>query len=79
MDDVKEKRRYWKLEEEAVDRTLWRTCFGRVYGPVVESATELINSLINTKSRSDKLHNEKLNNLLSLPNILKVFKLTDNK
>jgi hypothetical protein len=23
------------LKEEALDRTLWRTFFGRVYGPVV--------------------------------------------
>jgi hypothetical protein len=27
-------RRYWKLEEEAQDRTLWRTQFGRGYWPV---------------------------------------------
>jgi hypothetical protein len=25
LDDLKEKRRYWKLKEEALDRTLWRT------------------------------------------------------
>jgi hypothetical protein len=24
LDDLKEKRRYWKLKEEALDRTLWR-------------------------------------------------------
>jgi hypothetical protein len=30
-----EKRRYWKLKEEALDRTLWRTRFGRGYRPVV--------------------------------------------
>jgi hypothetical protein len=35
LDDLKEKRRYWKLEEEALDRTLWRTRFGKDYGPVV--------------------------------------------
>jgi hypothetical protein len=29
LDDLKEKRRYWKLKEEALDRTLWRTLFGR--------------------------------------------------
>jgi hypothetical protein len=29
LDDLKEKRRYWKLKEEAPDRTLWRTRFGR--------------------------------------------------
>jgi hypothetical protein len=30
-----EKRGYWKLKEETIDRTLWRTRFGRGYGPVV--------------------------------------------
>jgi len=25
LDDIKEKRGDWKLKEEAVDRTLWRT------------------------------------------------------
>jgi hypothetical protein len=34
LDDLKEKRRYYKLKEEALDRTLWRTRFGRGYGPV---------------------------------------------
>jgi hypothetical protein len=29
LDDLKEKRRYWKLKEGALDRTLWRTRFGR--------------------------------------------------
>jgi hypothetical protein len=33
LDDLKEKRSYWKLKEEALDRTLWRTRFGRGYGP----------------------------------------------
>ena len=31
MDDLTEKRRYWKLKQEALDRTLWRTHFGRGY------------------------------------------------
>jgi hypothetical protein len=35
LDDLKEKRRCWKLKEEALDRTLWRIRFGRGYGPVV--------------------------------------------
>jgi len=30
---LKEKRRYWNLEEEALDRSLWRTGFGRGCGP----------------------------------------------
>jgi hypothetical protein len=28
------------LKEEALDRTLWRTRFGRGYGPVVRQTTE---------------------------------------
>jgi hypothetical protein len=31
LDNLKETRRYWKLKEEAQDRTLWRTQFGRGY------------------------------------------------
>jgi hypothetical protein len=45
MDDLKEKKRYWKLKEEALDRTLWRTRFGRGYGPVVRQTTERMNEL----------------------------------
>jgi hypothetical protein len=40
LDDLKEKRRYWKLKEEELDRTKWRTRFGRGYGPVVRQTTE---------------------------------------
>jgi len=35
QDGLKEKRGYWKLKEEAPDRTLWRTAFGRDYGLTV--------------------------------------------
>ena len=35
LDDVKETRGYWKLKEEALDRTLCRTPFERGYGPVI--------------------------------------------
>jgi hypothetical protein len=35
LDDLKEKRKYWKLKEEALDHTQWITRFGRGYGPVV--------------------------------------------
>jgi len=35
QDDLKDKRGYRKLKKEALDRTLWRTYFGRGYGPVV--------------------------------------------
>jgi hypothetical protein len=40
LDDLKEKRGYWKLKDEAIDRTLWRTGFVRVYGPVVRQTRE---------------------------------------
>jgi hypothetical protein len=39
LDDLDEKGRYWKLKEEALDRTLWRTRF-RDYGPVVRQTAE---------------------------------------
>jgi hypothetical protein len=35
LDDLKEKRGYWKLKEEAIDHTTWRIRFGRGYGLVV--------------------------------------------
>jgi hypothetical protein len=40
LDNLKENRGYWKLKEEALDRTVWRTRFGRGYGPVVRQTTE---------------------------------------
>jgi hypothetical protein len=40
LDDVKETRRYFKSKEEALVRTLWRTRFGKAYGPVVRQTTE---------------------------------------
>jgi hypothetical protein len=40
LDGLKEKKRYWKLKEEALDRTVWRTRFGRGYGPVVRQTAD---------------------------------------
>jgi hypothetical protein len=40
MDDLKEKKRYLKLQEEALDRTVWRTRFGRGYGRQVRQTAE---------------------------------------
>jgi len=37
---IKEVRRYWKLKEEVLNHTVWRTCFGRDYGPVVKQITK---------------------------------------
>jgi hypothetical protein len=38
LDHVKETSTYWNWKEEALDRTLWRTRFGRGCGPVVRQA-----------------------------------------
>jgi len=38
--DLNEKRRYWKLKVEALDRTQRRTRFGRRCGQVVRQTTE---------------------------------------
>ena len=35
LDKIKKMRGYWKLEEEALDRTVWRTPYGRCCGPLV--------------------------------------------
>ena len=40
LDDLKERRGYSHLKEEALDRTMWRARFGRGFGPVVRQTTE---------------------------------------
>ena len=40
LDDLKESRRYSHLKEVALDRTMWRACFGRGFGPVVRQTTK---------------------------------------
>ena len=42
LGDLREKRGYWKLKEEALDRPPWRTRFGRFYGPVVRIWNESV-------------------------------------
>ena len=39
LGDLKEIRGNWKLEEEALDRAVWRICFGRVCKPVARQTT----------------------------------------
>jgi hypothetical protein len=33
--DIYKQQSYWNLKAEALDSTLWRTCLGRRYEPVV--------------------------------------------
>jgi len=44
LDDLKERRGYSHLKEEALDRTVWRAGFGRGFGPVIRQATEWMNN-----------------------------------
>jgi hypothetical protein len=40
LDDLKERRGYSHLKEEALDRAMWRSRFGRGYGPVMRQTAE---------------------------------------
>jgi len=43
LDDLKDRRGYCHLKEEALDRTMWRNRFGGGFGPVVRQNTEWMN------------------------------------
>jgi hypothetical protein len=40
LDDLKDRRVYSHPKEEALDRTMWRACFGRSFGPVVRQTAK---------------------------------------
>jgi len=40
LDDLKERRGYSYLKEEALDSTMWTARFGRGFGPVVRQTTK---------------------------------------
>jgi hypothetical protein len=40
LDDLKERRGYSHLKEEALDRTMWRARFERGFRPVVRQTTK---------------------------------------
>jgi hypothetical protein len=40
LDDLKERKGYSHLKEEALDRTMWRAQFGKCFGPVVRQTTK---------------------------------------
>jgi hypothetical protein len=42
LDYLKERRGYCHLKEEALDRIMWRTCFGRDFGSVVRQTAKLM-------------------------------------
>jgi hypothetical protein len=45
LDELKERRGYSHFKEEALDRTMWRACFGRGFGPVVRQTAKLMKEL----------------------------------
>ena len=46
LDDLKDRRGYSHLKEEALDRTMWRHGFGGGFGPVVRQNTDWMNEWI---------------------------------
>ena len=46
LDNLKDRRGYSHLKEEALDRTMWRHRFGGGFGPVVRQNTEWMNELM---------------------------------
>jgi hypothetical protein len=45
LDDLKERKGYSHLKEEALDCTMWGARFGRGFGPVVRQTTKWMNIL----------------------------------
>jgi hypothetical protein len=46
LDALKEKRKYWKLKEEALDRTVWRTRFEGGYGLIVRQQQNEVTAFV---------------------------------
>jgi len=49
LDDLKERRGYSHLKEEALDLSMWRARFWRGCGPVVRQTTKWMNEWMNVK------------------------------
>jgi len=47
LDDLKERRGYSHLKEEALESPVWRARFGRGFGPVVRQTTKGMNEWMN--------------------------------
>jgi hypothetical protein len=50
MDDLKERRGYSNLKEEALDRRMWRVDFGRGFGPIVRETTKLMTEIYDSNT-----------------------------
>jgi len=47
LDELKERRGYSHLKEEALYRTMWRARFGRGFGPIVRQTTKWNDEMLN--------------------------------
>ena len=63
LDDLKDRRGYSHLKEEAQDRTMWRHRFGGGFGPVVRQNTEWMNEWMNAAT-SPRLNLRILNSVI---------------
>jgi hypothetical protein len=54
LDDLKERRGFCHLNEEALDRTMWRARVGRDFGPVVKHTTKFMNVLALRLTEAEK-------------------------
>ena len=52
LDDLKDRRGYSHLKEEALDRTNWRHRFGGGFGPVVRQNTEWMNIIMSFPAKT---------------------------
>jgi len=55
LEDLKERRGYSHLKEEALDRTMWRARFGRGFGPVVRQTTKWMRKVMENKNTDQSL------------------------
>jgi hypothetical protein len=56
LDDLKERKGYSHLKEEALDRTIWTASFGRGFGPVVRQTTKWMNRTCNRPAIVTNMH-----------------------
>jgi len=50
-------RGHWMLKEKALDWTMWKTHFGRGYGPVIRQTTKGMNEFIAHVHADERLRN----------------------
>jgi hypothetical protein len=59
LDDLKERRGYSHLKEEALDRTMWRARFGRGLGLVVRQTTKCMTALVHMDALNWNIQEER--------------------